>query len=287
MSKLPGRVGDDKHPLEPPQMPFQDSDRPSSKQRGRVFLKMLEKTHHIILNGRFEPKNSPTPYTWQPNEKAFIIDYNTISKEHFHPVKSCTVIPQSSRKSRSTPKPPTDYNPILLHVAMPTVDDSQEARAQPEYIQRPQRTQYHSARLKYNKALQKFKTIMEGKSEEGAERLKALKSDLTKGKIDANKYADSANTILVSIIQHAAQTTLGQIDSRDRLARDDGPDIQPDSEEASKTTKYSSNDPKIKNAESRLQAAQNDLQLAKESSASPNTIRGHVDEVRDANNHMK
>jgi len=170
---------------------------------------------------------------------------------------------------------------------MPTVDDSQEARAQPEYIQRPQRTQYHSARLKYNKALQKFKTIMEGKSEEGAERLKALKSDLTKGKIDANKYADSANTILVSIIQHAAQTTLGQIDSRDRLARDDGPDIQPDSEEASKTTKYSSNDPKIKNAESRLQAAQNDLQLAKESSASPNTIRGHVDEVRDANNHMK
>jgi len=44
MSKLPGRVGDDKHPLEPPQMPFLDSDRPSSKQRGRVFLKILEKT---------------------------------------------------------------------------------------------------------------------------------------------------------------------------------------------------------------------------------------------------
>ena len=48
---------------------------------------------------------------------------------------------------------------------------------------------------------------MEGKSEEGAERLKALKSDLTQGSIDANKYADSANTILVSIIQHAVQTT--------------------------------------------------------------------------------
>jgi len=56
ISKLPERVGDDKHPLEPPQMPFLDSDRPSSKQRGRVVLKMLEKTHHIILNGRFEPK---------------------------------------------------------------------------------------------------------------------------------------------------------------------------------------------------------------------------------------
>ena len=96
---------------------------------------------------------------------------------------------------------------------------------------------------------------MEGKSEEGAERLKALKSDLTQGQIDTDKYADSANAILVSIIQHAAQTTLGQIDSQDRLATDDGPDIQPDSEEASKTTKYSSNDPEIKNAQSKFSSS--------------------------------
>ena len=112
-------------------MPFLDSDRPSSKQ--------FEKTHHIILNGRFEPKNLPTPYTWQQNEKASINDYNTISKEPFHLAKSCTVIPRSSHKSRSTLKPPTDHNPILLYVAMPTVDDSQAAPAQQEYIQRPQR----------------------------------------------------------------------------------------------------------------------------------------------------
>jgi len=99
ISKLPERVGDDKHPLEPPQMPFLDSDRPSSKQRGRVVLKMLEKTHHIILNGRFEPKYSLTPYTWQQNDKASIIDHNTISKKHFHLVKSCTVNPRSSCRS--------------------------------------------------------------------------------------------------------------------------------------------------------------------------------------------
>ena len=48
-----------------------------------------------------------------------------------------------------------------------------------------------------------------------------------------------------------------------------------------------SNDPEIKNAQSRLQAAWNDPQMAKESSAFPNTIKGHVDEVKDANNHMK
>jgi len=108
ISKLPERVGDDKHPPEPSQMPFLDSDRPSSKQMGRVFLKILEKTQHIILNGRFEPKNSPTPYTWQQNDKASIIDQNTISREHFHLVKSCTVISRLSRKSRSTSNPPTN-----------------------------------------------------------------------------------------------------------------------------------------------------------------------------------
>jgi len=51
---------------------------------------------------------------------------------------------------------------------------------------------------------------MEEKSEEGAVRLKSVKSDITQGKLDADKYADSANTIIISIIQHASQTTLGQ-----------------------------------------------------------------------------
>jgi len=159
---------------------------------------------------------------------------------------------------------------------MPTIDDSQAASAQQEYIQRPPRIQYQSARLKYNNVLQKVKAIMEEKSEEGAERLKSLTSDLTQGKIDANKYADSANTIIVSIIQHAAQTTLGQMDSQDRHARDDVPDVQPEPDETSKTTKYFSranSDPEIKDAQSRLQAARDGLQMAKESNASPNTIK--------------
>jgi len=37
ISKVSARIGDDKRPPEPPQMPFLDNDRPSSKQRGRVF----------------------------------------------------------------------------------------------------------------------------------------------------------------------------------------------------------------------------------------------------------
>jgi len=78
--KVPERIDNDKHPPEPPQMPFLNSDRPSSKQRWRVFWRMLEKTHHIILNGWFEPENSPAPYTWQQSEKASINDYNTIFK---------------------------------------------------------------------------------------------------------------------------------------------------------------------------------------------------------------
>jgi len=284
ISKLPERVGDDKNPLEPPQMPFLDSDRPTCKQRGKVFLKMLEHTHHIKRPIRTKKLTHCIHVETERQSLHNRLQHHF--KRTFHLVKSCTVIPRLSRKSRSTPKPHTDHNPILLHIAMPTADDSHAAAAQQEYIQRPPRIHYHSARLKYNNVLQKFKTITEGKLEEGAERLKILKFDLTQGKFDADKYSDSANTILVSIIQQAAQTTLGHIDPRDRLARDDGPDIQPDSEEASKATKYSSNDLEIKNAQSGLHA-RNDLQMAKESSAFPNTIKGHVDEVRDANNHMK
>jgi len=123
---------------------------------------------------------------------------------HSHPpfVTQIPTNPQTTHRSQSNPM-------ILLYVAMPAIDDSQAAAAQSEYIKRPPRIQYHSARLKYNKVPQKFKAIMEGKSEEGAERLKSLKSDLTQGNFDADKYANSANTIIVSIIQHAAQTTLG------------------------------------------------------------------------------
>jgi len=95
------------------------------------------------------------------------------------------------------------------------------------------------------------------------------------------------NTIIVLILQHAAQTTRGQIDSQNRHARDDVPDIQPDPDEATKTTKYSSNDPKIKNTQSRLQAARDALRMAEKSSAALNTIKGHEDEVREANKHMK
>jgi len=40
-------------------------------------------------------------------------------------------------------------------------------------------------------------------------------------------------------------------------------------------------------SKSGLQAARDALQMAKESSASPNTIKGHVDEIREANDHMK
>jgi len=129
--------------------------------------------------------------------------------------------------------------------------------------------------------MRKFKAIMEEKSEEGAECQKTHESDLTQDKIDTGKYAESSNTIIVSIMEHAAQTTIGQINSWAPHTRDDGPDIQPDPDKATQTTKCPSTDPQIKNAQSRLQAARDAaLQMATASSAAPNTIKGHVDEVR-------
>ena len=51
------------------------TDRPSSSQRGRLFLRLLRNIGHLILNGRFETSHDP-PYTLTRGQEATIIDYN-------------------------------------------------------------------------------------------------------------------------------------------------------------------------------------------------------------------
>jgi len=110
-------------------------------------------------------------------------------------------------------------------------------------------------------------------------------------KTKAQQHPAQINAIMeeksVCIIQHAAQTALGQIDYRDWYVRDDGPEIQPDTDGSTKITKFASNDPEIKNLPCRLQEERTALQMAKESSNSPYTIKRHVDEVRKTNNRLK
>jgi len=78
---------------------------------------MLITSSFLILNGRFETPDDPISYTLQRQDEASI-NYNLIAKQHFSKVKTCYVIPRPSRTLRSQPGPPTDHNPIVLHLSL-------------------------------------------------------------------------------------------------------------------------------------------------------------------------
>jgi len=119
-STIPARVGDchRRHMPSPPDAAAITHARISSSQRGRLLLRMLNTASFLILNGRFETADKPIPYTLQRQDEATINDYNLIAKEHLSKVKTCYVIPRPSRALRSQPGPPTDHNPIVLHLSL-------------------------------------------------------------------------------------------------------------------------------------------------------------------------
>jgi len=116
----PPRVGDchKRHMPSPPAAAPITNTHISSPQRGRLLLRMPNTTSFLILNGRFEGAEDSIPYTLQCQDEATINDYNLIAKQHFPKVKACCVIPKPSRSLRYKSGPPTDHNPIVLHLSL-------------------------------------------------------------------------------------------------------------------------------------------------------------------------
>jgi len=110
-----GTVINDICPHHQPQLPSQTH---ASPQRGRLLLRMLNTTSFLILNCRFEGADDPIPFTLQRQDEATINDFNLVAKQHFPKVKTCYVIPRPSRSFRSKSGPPTDHNPIVLHLSL-------------------------------------------------------------------------------------------------------------------------------------------------------------------------
>jgi len=109
---------------------------------------MLNTTSFLILNCRFEAADNPIPYTLQRQDEATINDYNFVAKPYFSKVKTCYVIPRPSRTLRSKSGPPTDHNPIVLHLLLLAKSTTQGTGDSPIDQQLPPRTQFHSSTLK-------------------------------------------------------------------------------------------------------------------------------------------
>jgi len=136
ISKLPERVGDDKHPPELPQIPFLDSDRPSSKHRGRVFLKM---------NSPYYPKRpirteNPTHLVHVATKRKSL--HNQLP-HHF----KRTLSPSKIMHCRSSVITQIPIDPQATHGSQPNPPPHCHAYR----TQQPCENTYNSARLKYNK----------------------------------------------------------------------------------------------------------------------------------------
>jgi len=132
----------------PPDAAAITNTRISSQQRNRLLLWMLNTTFFLILDGRFEAVDDPIPYTLQRQDEATIDDYNVIAKKHLSKVKTCYVIPRPSRTLRSNSGPPTDHNPIVLHLSLPAKSDMPVLSTNATTSELPPRTQFLSSKLK-------------------------------------------------------------------------------------------------------------------------------------------
>jgi len=160
---IPFRVGDchRRHMPSPPDAAAITNTRISSPQRGRLLLRMLNTTSFLILNGRFEAADDPIPYTLQRQDESTINDYNIIAKQHLSKVKPCYVIPRPSRTLRSNSGPPTDHNPIVLHLSLLAKPDTPVPSNNATHLELPPRTQFHSSKLKDSAVRRLFSDALE------------------------------------------------------------------------------------------------------------------------------
>jgi len=184
-STIPSRVGDchRTHIPSPPDAPALTNARTSSQQRGRLLLRMLNTTCFLILNGRFETAEDPIPYTLQLQEESTINDYSLIAKQHFSKVKSCYVIPKPSRSLRSKPGPPTDHNPIVLHLFLPAKPIAPGTSVSATTPELPPRTQFHSSKLKDPAVTKLFSHALEDQAAKYESVITALRTSLEQGNI--------------------------------------------------------------------------------------------------------
>jgi len=183
---IPSRVGDchKRHMPSPPAAAPNTSTRISSPQRGRLLLRVLNTTSFLILNSRFEGVDDPIPYTLQRQDEATINDYNLIAKQYFSKVKTCYVIPRPSRSLRSKSGPPTDHNPIVLHLSLLAKSTAQCTANIPIAQELPPRTQFHSSKLKDPAVREKFSRALKDQADKAEQAIQTLKNSLQQGSIN-------------------------------------------------------------------------------------------------------
>jgi len=183
-------------------------------------------------------------------------------------VKSCYVIPRPSRSLRSKSGPPTDHNPIVLHLSLPAtpvVPGTSVSATTPEL---PPRTQYHSSKLKDPSVTNLLSHALEDQAAKSESVITALRTSLEQGDISPTQYADKVNTIIVSALQVTADRFLGKTAFRSQHAQKE----QMTQRSQQDNGKYSSTHTRIAAKQMSTQTLRNKLRQARQETAPPHII---------------
>ena len=129
------------------------------------------------------------------------------------------MIPRPSRTLRSNSGPPTDHNPLVLHLSLSVKPHAPFASANVTTPELPPRTHFHSSKLKDPAVRILFSDALNDQAAKSESAIKTLRISLEQGSISPTQYAEKANTIIVSALQVTADTVLGKTEFRGKCAQ--------------------------------------------------------------------
>jgi len=179
------------------------------------------------------------------------------------------VIPRPSRSLQSNSGPPTDHNPIVLHLSLPVKPNAPGAIVIATTSELPPRTQFHSSKLKDPAVTTLFSVVLDDQVAKSESVITALRISLEQGNISPTQYADKVNTIIVSALQVTADRVLGKTEFRSQRAQKEHMTQRSQQENGN----YSSNHKRIAAKQTSTQTLLKDkLRQAREETAPPHII---------------
>ena len=263
-STIPVRAGDchRRHLPSPPEAAPITRARVSSQQRGRLLLRMLNTTSFLISNGRFETPDDPIFYKLQCQDEATINDHNLIAKQHFSKVKTCYMIPRPSRTHRSQPSPPTDHNPIVLHLSLLSKSAAQAPIATAILPELSPRTQFHSSKLMDPATREKFSDALGDQSTKANLQSVHCRSVSNKESSTPLSTLTTSTPLLCLLCKSQHTRSNSKNAQKEHVAQRGHVD----------NGSYSSTDKHIKAKQTSTQTLKHKLRQAREESAPPNVI---------------
>jgi hypothetical protein len=175
------------------------------EQRGHLLLRLVNDLKLLIVNGRFEPPDSPPPIT----TKTTIVDYFLLHREVFVDVRSCR-IHHDTLKTQDNFGIGSDHKLISLTLALPwdASNDTKESTRQRGSHRKAPRTRFMTEKLK-NAAIQsEFTTEVERRSPATRNHLLQLQEQHARLVLPTQTFIDRSHALVVDMMQGVAAKIL-------------------------------------------------------------------------------